>query len=921
MNLSHYIKARFPTLQAGARTLTSPYFSLVLTLVLTISFAWFAHRNEQLKDVAKLEAHVVQVKDILERRIQSSVEAALHTAGLFQSSESVTRSEFRIFSKSILSAVPGKGLESVSFVERVSAGELAEHQEKVRREGAIAYQVWPAGPREEYFPVVYIEPFDAVNRRALGFDIGSEAKRLATLTRARDTGQVLFTPPLKLVQSTGNEQEDLAYLICVPIFRNGSPTGNVEERRNALVGFVTSPVHAHTFFGQILEEIPPAIGSISLVDLGPGEQSSPIFQSVGAQGKSNLLRDDLYSRSVEVSSAGRTWKLRFVARPEDSHGGFLVGIVFLSGSTISMLLFIINRNANRMRNEAERVAAYEKFSSDSGNLLSASLDLHTTLENIVQLCVNEISDWCSVRLAMPDGHLRLVAARHREKELTDVLWEIERRFGILEDKTQGPSRVHSTGVSQLEVFLPDKEVVRYMKDDEHHRLWQQVGLTGYMCVPLKARGRSLGTLSLGAKRRYEIFGEIGLRRVESLAQKFALAIENSRLVEELQYASRSKDHFIAMVSHELRTPLSAIVGWVDLLKRDKQDSSTLKEALESIERNAVLGEQQINDLLDISRITEGKLVLDFQDVNLVEIVNNAVSSVRFVGEKKGIELKTHFGQERCLVHGDKHRLTQLVLNLLNNALKFTDRGGEILVSVVCSETHVHLRVADTGRGIDPHFLPHVFERYKQQTTGPTATREGLGLGLAIVKQICELHGGRVKAESAGLNMGSQFEAVLPRLKVSATADKRNLNDGGYVAAPPERVTNSLRNTQILVVEDAPDLRRIFTVMLKQNGANVTAVDSAGEALKALEQSKFDLIVSDIGLPVTSGYDLLTIVRSSPSNPNRDIPAIALTGFASSEDQEKSRLAGFQKHLRKPVVTKEFVEVVADLLGRRHLPSP
>jgi PAS domain S-box-containing protein len=392
--------------------------------------------------------------------------------------------------------------------------------------------------------------------------------------------------------------------------------------------------------------------------------------------------------------------------------------------------------------------------------------------------------------------------------------------------------------------------------------------------------------------------------------------ERNRLLEEAREANRMKDEFLAMLSHELRTPLSAIVGWAHMLRSGGLDEATVARAIETIDRNAKVQNQLIEDILDVSRIVAGKFHLDMRSADLVRVVEAACDTVAPAAAAKGVELRQELDplvRPCCPAIGDPDRLQQVVWNLLSNAIKFTPKGGTVTVEVrrLDDTSEFEIVVRDTGIGIAPDFLPHIFERFRQAGTG--ARRQGgLGLGLSIVRHIVEMHGGSVMATSGGEGQGSVFTVRLPILEMGAE-DQRvppiSREEGGLEQAP------RLDGVRVLVVEDEPDARHLLAAVLQKRGARVFMAASAAEALEFLQREQPDVLLSDIALQDQDGYELIRKVRSLSPEMGGRVPAAALTGYGRLEDRMKALSAGFQLHAAKPVEPAELVAVVASLAGK------
>ena len=491
-----------------------------------------------------------------------------------------------------------------------------------------------------------------------------------------------------------------------------------------------------------------------------------------------------------------------------------------------------------------------------------------------------------------------------------------------------------------------------------HLASPHVSMQSFLGAPILSPAEAYGWLYLTNKLDADEFSEADERLAVTLATQVASSYENARLYAEAQQhaselqqevterklaeeararllvreqaaraeaerANRLKDEFLATLSHELRTPLTAILGWTHLIRGGNLDAAMMTRALETIERNARAQSQLIDDLLDVSRIITGKLMLDFRPVELASIIEATIDTVRPMAEAKSIRVQPQLRTSHCVVSGDPARLQQVVWNLFSNAVKFTPEGGSIEVGLTCNEQRVELEVSDTGQGISQDFLPYIFDRFRQADGTTTRKHGGLGLGLAIVRHLVELHGGSITAHSDGDGQGATFTLSLP-LGSALTAPDGTVEGAAEQPAIAEAdgkesqslgQSDVLGGLRILIVDDEADTRELVQEVLARQGAEVRVSESAAEALRMLATWHPDLLISDIGMPVEDGYELIKQVRNFDAEHHGQIPAVALTAYVGAEDYRRALAAGFQTHLAKPIVPKDLIEIVARVAGR------
>jgi PAS domain S-box-containing protein len=452
------------------------------------------------------------------------------------------------------------------------------------------------------------------------------------------------------------------------------------------------------------------------------------------------------------------------------------------------------------------------------------------------------------------------------------------------------------------------------------------GLRGAFGFPILLRNEVWGVIEFLSTQAREpdeellkLVSGIGVQMGQFTQQKQA-EIELAELFKreraaraDAEKANRLKDEFLATLSHELRTPLNAVIGWSRMLGSGRLDREGAKHAQEVIERNAWAQKQIIEDILDVSRVITGKLQLNLSPVDPVNMIDAALDAVRPAMEAKEIQIETVLEAGLKMVSGDADRLQQVVWNILSNAAKFTPNGGRVEISVSQTTTHLQIQVKDTGPGIEPEFLPYVFERFRQADGSTTRKHGGLGLGLAIVRHLVELHGGTIGAENRDDRSGAIFTIRLPLPSGELHSETLAGADSAFREQRSEQA--NLEGLQILIVDDETDALDLISVELVQHGAKVKAVTNAEAALETLAENQFDILISDIGMPNMDGYDLIRRIRKQETGTDKRLPAVALTAYARIQDRMQAILAGFSTHIAKPVDATELVTIVASLAGR------
>ena len=610
-----------------------------------------------------------------------------------------------------------------------------------------------------------------------------------------------------------------------------------------------------------------------------------------------ILRGRVLGAMTLVSSSGRFYDTKSLMLAEE----------LASRAAIAVDNARLYREAQQSQQAALRAASRTTRLQAITAALSESLTPTQVAEVIVEqgMAALGASSVFVALLTQSGTELEIVQTVGGQKEILDS-W---RRFSI------NASAPLAEAVRTKQPIWQEPTETRIARYANLAKEYAQSNYGAWISIPLIVEGRAIGGMSL-AFTEIQQFNQDDRAFMLALAQQCAQAMERARLYEAEQTArkaaenaNRIKDEFLAVLSHELRSPLNPILGWSKLLQTKKLDEKTIPQALKTIERNAKLQAQLIEDLLDISRILQGKISLNIYPVDLTSVISAAMETVRLSAEAKSIEMHISLEPNLGQVLGDSNRLQQIVWNLLSNAVKFTPAGGRVDIRLSsCPKSNFNsalIQVSDTGKGIDPNFLPYVFEYFRQENSSTTRKFGGLGLGLAIVRHLVELHGGTVQVESEGEDQGATFTVRLPLMQNQLEIKQDSSDSEPY---------SNLNGVKILVVDDDTDTREFIVFLLEQYGANVTAVTSANEALATLAQSLPDILLSDIGMPEVDGCMFMRQLRTLPPEQGGKIRAIALTAYAGEMNAQQVLKAGFNKHIAKPVEPSELVDAIANLIA-------
>jgi signal transduction histidine kinase/ActR/RegA family two-component response regulator len=539
--------------------------------------------------------------------------------------------------------------------------------------------------------------------------------------------------------------------------------------------------------------------------------------------------------------------------------------------------------------EQKRTEESARFLAEASSTLADVVDYASTLQKIARLAVPFFADWCAVDMAEQDGSLRRLAVAHIDPEKVRLAEELHERYPPDPNDPHGAYEVLRTGRSEMMEVIPDTLIVQGAKDEEHLRIIRGLGLKSYICVPLRGRDRTFGVLSFVSAESGRRYTKDDLAFAEELAHRSAIAVENAQLYAKLREADRRKDEFLATLAHELRNPLAPIRNSIELLRRADGNAEIIAQSSQIMERQVAQMVRLVDDLLDISRITQGKIQLRKERLELAAVVRSVVEECRPLMKAHAHKLTLTLPPDPIYVDADPTRLGQVFANLLNNAAKYTEKGGHVWLTVERQGSAVVVSVRDSGIGIAAEYLPRLFQMFSQAEPALERSQGGLGIGLSLVRGLVELHGGTVEARSKGPGSGSEFIVRLP-LALSAEQAPEE---------PSEQHAPQLSSRRrILVVDDNEDAADSLAMMLQMMGNEVRTAHDGLEGVELAATFRPDLVLLDIGMPRLNGYDACRRIREQPWGKN--VLLVALTGWGQEEDKRRSHEAGFDTHLVKPV---------------------
>jgi PAS domain S-box-containing protein len=795
------------------------------------------------------------------------------------------------------------GIQGVGISWQIPPGET-QLPETVKRLGITMkrpgerekpFEIWPDAPGVPRHAIVYLEPLDERNHAAIGYNMFSNPVRREAMERARDTGLAAASGKVTLVQEI-DEDKQAGFLIYVPIYRGDEIPSTVEARRNRLLGFAYSPFRADDLLKTTYGDTASLQVHFAVYD-GVDTSRERLLHRSAPAAESGEAR---FTSTRTINVAGRPWTIVYSSGPafEQLSEHLLIPAFLWIGIAASVFLSLLAWRESGAHDQARRAAIELEA---SGETLRGALEHNR---------------------AILEGALDCIVTMDHRGLITEFNPAAERTFGF--------ERNEVVGRPLAEVMAPAKHQSGDVSDAS---LFWQIGAGNFVGRRLEITATRKGGTEFPVELTITrnpggdtptftgfIRDVTDLRRIERLLrqeseEKEQLLASERAARQDAERADRLKDEFLSTVSHELRTPLNAILGWAQLLKMGHLNSTESAQGIEVIERNVRVQAQIIEDLLDMSRIVSGKIRLDVQCTPLIPVIEAAIATVRPAAEAKAIRLQKVLDPAAGTIMGDANRLQQIVWNLLSNAIKFTPKQGRVQVTLARVNSHVEIVVADSGQGIAGEFLPFVFDRFRQADSSTTRVHGGLGLGLAIVKQLAELHGGTVRAASAGEGHGATFTVSLP---VAMASDDGDANRVSTEAGSRNWVRYDLpvlKGIKVLAVDDEPDGLAVVKRFLEECEATVVTAGSAAEGLRLFQQERPHVVLSDIGMPEQNGYDFIRNIRALGPDVGGAVPAAAVTAFARSEDRRRAMIAGYQTHISKPVEPAELVAVVAALAGR------
>ncbi|MGE4345467.1 MAG: CHASE domain-containing protein [Geoalkalibacter sp.] len=858
----------------------APYLVLAVMLALSVWFWRFLASAEKTKARARFDRYCNGISHDIAERLNAYKMILQGGAGLFISSQEEEREEWRRYVKYRHVQTLYPDIQALGFAKVIPAAELAHHVESVRAEGFPEYSVRPEGKRAIYTPIVFLEPLDVRNRRALGYDLSSEPVLRTAMERARDTDMPAMSASVKLVQETGEEVQ-AGYVIFVPMYAGRMASGNVEERRAALKGYVYAAFRIKDLLRGIFPEAPREV-AFQLYDGDKALPEALVFESRDLKGGSDNGHRPRFSAQKSLELYGHTWTLAFHSTPyfEAMEAAHLPRIVLATGLAISILFFLLMRSQQNVLIKAKALAD------------DLSKELRESEQRLIYLIT--MSPAVIYTLDPADFSLKWVSPN-----VSDILGYTEKEVlepGWWEGRLHPEDREQALAASSA-VFATGRTVHEY-------RFQRKDGTFIWVLDELRVIRDDQG-------QPVELVGSWR----DITARKQAEADRIARQAAE--EANRAKSVFLANMSHEIRTPLNAILGFAQILDRDASLAPRQKEMVHTIQRSGRHLLNLINDVLDMSKIEAGRLELNPTDFCLHDLLDDVEMMFRSRAQAKGLQLlmERADGLPRY-INADEAKLRQVLVNLVGNAVKFTKAGG-VAVRVRAdaepddenaSRLRLVVEVEDSGPGIAEEDLERIFEPFQQSAAGRDAG--GTGLGLAVSRRLVELMGGSLTVQSE-LGKGSCFRFDVLVTPVEGPEKEEALKTRQVVGLEPG--TGPFR---ILVVDDQKDNRDLLVALLEPLGFEIREAANGQEALELFEAWSPHAVLMDMRMPVMDGYEATRRIKATEQG--RATPVIAVTATGFTDAMEKVMATGVDGYIRKPFRPEEIFAVLGKCLGLRYV---
>lgn len=859
-------------LDKGLPFILSGIFFLIIALASYNSYTKTEESNlERFRNIK------VAVSISIQNRIQYYQNSLQQTAAFFMSSASVTQEEFLAYANNIEVVGQYPGMVAVAYAELATGDSLKA-------------------------PVKYIQPFSPLSKSISGADmLANEKRRNAIMKSAAQGAPVAVTQNLQIRLADTSVKNDGFYLFY-PVYNTTSIPNAEEARKRAHKGQAFGIFNNQNLFNIIYQENGFFQEAVAFTIQQKSSEASAAFETVyNSRDLYNPVKnhESMFEEKTILQVADKKWTLTVSSLPsfEEHLKNNLWWQMLLIGAFLSFLVCFVAwkdlKNTKELKISEKRArgsAQSNALLAQAGKTLGANLDTQTNMEKFTQFLANNFADCCVIHFS-EEGDFRPIFKLSKEFDLS--------RPEASEEKLQEKCLEFIEKSNIKERVL--KEETEFKDNDPSSDM-----IKSFLALPLIIRGKLYKIITLINLERQEPFSREDTKLLGQMANLGSVSIENTLLYKEAQLANRLKDEFLATVSHELRTPLNVIYGHSQLLL-ELDLGSDERTQVEAIFRSAKAQSAIIDDLLDVSSIISGKLNFQPRPVKIIEAIDTAVESVELEAKKKGIEL-IYEESSQAIIMGVKTRLVQILWNLLSNSIKFTPEGGKIAIKTKVEDEKCVIKIMDTGKGIDPAFLPFIFEKFRQEEKASTRSKGGLGLGLSIVSHLVDLHGGGIQVESEGLNKGTTFTLSFPLVSLTARSAPREESQ-----KIKDIKRHDLHDISILAVDDEPDTLNLLTRILRGQKATVIPAGSAKEALKKMKQERPDVLISDIAMPEMDGYELIKEVRKKEKGLGTHIPAIALTAFAQEEDKDRALKSGYEAYLTKPVNKEKLIDTVEKTL--------